>query len=270
MRIPLERGRLLGAEDGPEAAPAVLISESYAARRFGERDPIGAQVKMGPDFASSERPWRTVVGVVADVKQASLASASPDALYVPMGQWTWVDDVQSLVVRTAGDPAIFIEPIKQAIWSVDPTLPLVRVTPLADMVAASEAQRTFALTVFAAFGLAALLLAGVGVYGVIEGRVTERTRELGLRSALGATPVKLVGLVLRQGLILTGTGVVVGIAAAAGATQAIASLLFGIEPFDPLTYIGVAAILLAASLVACYAPAFRAARVDPVVALRSE
>ena len=115
-----------------------------------------------------------------------------------------------------------------------------------------------------------MLLAGVGVYGVIEGRVTERTRELGLRSALGATPVKLVGLVLRQGLILTGAGIVVGIAAAAGATQAIASLLFGIEPFDPLTYVGVAAMLLAVSLVACYAPAFRAARVDPVVALRSE
>ena len=270
MRIPLKRGRLLGAEDGPEAAPAVLISESYAARRFGELDPIGARVKMGPDFLSSERPWRTVVGVVGDVKQTSLASASPDAFYIPMGQWDWVDDVQSLVVRTAGDPAIFVEPIKQAVWSVDSTLPLVRIAPLADLVAASEAQRTFALTVFAAFGLAALLLAGVGVYGVIEGRVTERTRELGLRSALGATPVKLVGLVLRQGLILTGAGIVVGIAAAAGATQAIASLLFGIEPFDPLTYVGVAAILLAVSLVACYAPAFRAARVDPVVALRSE
>ena len=106
MRIPLKRGRLLGAEDGPEGAPAVVISESFAARRFGERDPIGAQVKMGPDFASPERPWRTVVGVVGDVKQTSLASASPDAFYVPMGQWAWVDDVQSLVVRTAGDPAI--------------------------------------------------------------------------------------------------------------------------------------------------------------------
>ena len=270
MRIPLKRGRLLGAEDGPEAAPAVLISESYAARRFGDGDPIGAQVKMGPDFVSSERPWRTVVGVVGDVKQTSLASASPDAFYIPMGQWDWVDDVQSLVVRTAGDPAIVVDPIRQAIWSVDPTLPLVRIAPLPDLLAASEAQRTFALTVFAAFGIAALLLAGVGVYGVIEARVTERTREIGLRSALGATPVKLVGLVLRQSLILTGAGIVVGIAAAAGATQAIASLLFGIEAFDPLTYAGVAALLLAVALVACYAPAFRAARIDPVVALRSE
>ena len=141
---------------------------------------------------------------------------------------------------------------------------------MSDLVASSEAQRTFALTVFAAFGLAALLLAGIGVYGVIEASVTERTREIGLRSALGATPAKLAALVVGQGLALTAVGIAIGVAAAAGATQAIASLLFGIEPFDPVTYGGVVALLLAVAFVACYAPASRAARIDPLEALRHE
>ena len=140
---------------------------------------------------------------------------------------------------------------------------------MADLVASSEAQRSFALTIFAAFGLAALLLAGVGVYGVIEGSVTERTREIGVRSALGATPAKLAALVVGQGLALTAVGIVLGVLAAAGATQAIASLLFGIEPFDPVTYVGVVALLLAVAFVACYAPAARAARVDPAITLRA-
>jgi putative ABC transport system permease protein len=138
------------------------------------------------------------------------------------------------------------------------------------LVADSEAQRSFALTIFAAFGLAALLLAGVGVYGVIEGSVTERTREIGVRSALGATPTRLAALVVRQGLGLTAIGIVLGVLAAAGATQAITSLLFGIEPFDLVTYVGVVALLLGVAFVACYAPAARAARVDPAITLRAD
>jgi putative ABC transport system permease protein len=203
------------------------------------------------------------------VKQTSLAE-STDAFYVALGQWAWIDPVQSLVVRTAGDPASFIEPIKQAIWSVNPSLPLERITTMSDLVAASEAQRSFALTIFAAFGLAALLLAGVGVYGVIEGSVTERTREIGVRSALGATPTRLAALVVGQGLGLTAIGIVLGVLAAAGATQAIASLLFGIAPFDPVTYAGVMALLLGVAFAACYAPAARAARVDPAITLRAD
>jgi putative ABC transport system permease protein len=153
---------------------------------------------------------------------------------------------------------------------VNSTLPLERITTMSDLVASSESQRTFALRIFAAFGLAALLLAAIGVYGVIEARVTERTREIGLRSALGATPVKLAAFVVGQGLALTAVGIVIGAAAAMGASQAIASLLFGIEPFDAFTYGGVAALLLAVAFVACYAPAARAARIDPLEALRHD
>jgi ABC-type antimicrobial peptide transport system permease subunit len=210
------------------------------------------------------------VGVVADVKQSSLAAAASDAFYVPLGQWTWVDREHSLVIRTAGAPGPVLDAVKRAVWSVDPALPVERVTTMSALVAGSEAQRTFALTVFAAFGIAALLLAGVGVYGVIEGRVTERTRELGLRSALGAKPAALAALVVGQGLVLTGVGVVVGLLTAVGATQGMAALLFGIEPFDPITYIGVAALLLAVAFVACYAPAARAARIDPAITLRAD
>lgn len=141
---------------------------------------------------------------------------------------------------------------------------------MTDLIARSEAQRTFALTVFSAFGLAALLLAAVGVYGVIEARVVERTREIGLRSALGATPAALVGLVVRHGMLLTVAGIGAGVIAAAGAARGIESLLYGVAPFDPLTYVGVAALLVVVSFVACCAPAFRAARVDPTIALRSD
>jgi putative ABC transport system permease protein len=265
MGIQLKRGRLLGPEDLRDAPMAILINESLAARRFGDRDPIGERLRIGPP---REDPG-TIVGVVADVRHTSLAAAS-DAFYVAMGQWGWVDFTQSLVVRTAADPASFVDPIKQAIWSVDSTLPVMRITTMAELVDASEARRTFALSAFAAFGFAALLLAGMGVYGVMEGRVTERTREIGLRSALGATPRRIAAFVLGQGLILAAIGLVIGLAATVGATQGIASLLFGVEPFDPVTYLGVAALLLAVAFIASYAPAFRAARIDPAITLRAD
>jgi ABC-type antimicrobial peptide transport system permease subunit len=164
----------------------------------------------------------------------------------------------------------FVEPIKQAIWSVNPALPVMRIQTMTDLVEGSEARRTFALAVFLAFGLAALLLAGVGVYGVIEERVTERTREIGLRSALGATPTRLAALVVGQGLTLTIIGAAIGVGVAANTSRAIASLLFGIAPFDLVTYVGVLALLLAIAFIACYAPAYRAARIDPAITLRAD
>ena len=267
MGIPLVRGRLLGPEDVRDAPQAILVNESFAAR-FAGRDPIGERVRIGAN--RPETPLGTIVGVVADVRHTSLASAPSNVFYVAMGQWTWVDSTQTLVVRTTGDSVSLVPSIKQAVWSVNPTLPVTRITTMVDLVAQSEARRTFALAVFAAFGLAALLLAGVGVYGVIEERVTERTREIGLRAALGATPKRIAALVVGQGLALTIIGVVIGVGVAASSTRAIASLLFGIEPFDLVTYAGVVVLLLGIAFIACYAPAFRAARIDPAITLRAD
>jgi putative ABC transport system permease protein len=269
MGIPLVRGRLLGPEDVRDAPQAILVNESFAAR-FGGRDPVGERVRIGPYVARADLPAATIVGIVGDVRHTSLASAPSNAFYVAMGQWLWVDNDQTLVVRATGDPVSSVQSIKQAIWSVNPALAVTRITKMADLVAQSEARRTFALTVFAAFGLAALLLAGVGVYGVIEERVTERTREIGLRSALGAAPARIVALVVGQGLTLAFVGVAIGVGAATIATRAIASLLFGIAEFDLVTYAGVTALLFTVALVACYAPAFRAARIDPAITLRAD
>jgi putative ABC transport system permease protein len=260
MGIPLLRGRLLGPEDVPGAPQAILVNESFAAERVAGRDPIGQRVRIGGNVGRPDTPPATIVGVVGDVRHTSLASAPSNAFYVAMGQWQWVDVAQTLVVKTTGDPTSFVQSIKQAVWSVNSALPVTRVTTMADLVAQSEARRTFALVVFAAFGLAALLLAGVGVYGV----------KIGLRSALGATPKRIAALVVGQGLTLTIIGVAIGVGVAASSTRAIASLLFGIEPFDLVTYAGVVALLLGVALIACYAPAFRAARIDPAITLRAD
>ena len=225
---------------------------------------------MGPNIGRPDAPWATVVGVVGDVKQASLALDPPDAVYVPMGQWSWFDIVQSLVVRTTGDPAALVPGVERAIWSVDPTPPLVRVATMSDLLERSEAQRRFALVIFAAFGLAAVVLAVVGLYGVVAASVEQRTREIGVRAALGASPARVAALVVRQGMTLAVLGILVGVAGAAVAARGLASLLFGVTPLDAWTYGGTVALLCGMALLACIVPAARAARVDPAVTLRAE
>lgn len=270
MRIPLVRGRLLTQDDKAGAPGAVLISESLARRVFPNRDALGERVRMGPDLGRADRPWHTVVGVVGDVKQASLALDDPNAFYTTPMQWAWVDNVQSLVVRTSGDPTLLIPAIRSAIWSVEKDQPIVRVATMERLVAESEAQRHFALVLFEAFALVGLLLAATGIYGVLSGSVTERTREIGVRAALGASPAAILGLVLRQGMKLAGIGVVIGLVGALASSRALTTLLFGVSDRDPVTYAGVAAVLLAVAALACWIPARRAARVDPAITLRAE
>jgi putative ABC transport system permease protein len=178
--------------------------------------------------------------------------------------------VMSLVIRSRGDAAALASAVKNTIWSVDNELPVVRVTTMNDLLAASAADRRFALILFAAFALASLVLAAASIYGVLSGSVAERTHEIGIRAALGASPTDVLKLVLCQGLILTGVGVAIGLAAAAIASQFITAMLFAISPLDPSTYVTVVVLLILASAIACTVPALRASRVDPIIALRYE
>lgn len=270
MGIPLLRGRLLNENDRPGAPVAVVISESFANRMFAGRDPIGQQMRAGPDAGRSDRPWSVVVGVVGDVKQQSLALKDDDAFYTTSPQWAWVDPVQSLVVRTQGDPTLLVPAIRNAIWSVDKQQPIVRIATMDKLVARSEAQRHFALVLFETFALVGLLLAAIGMYGVLSGSVSERTREIGVRVALGASPAQILALVFRQGMALTLVGLAIGLAGALAAARALAPLLFGISASDPLTCAAVAGLLMVVAALACWIPARRAAQVDPAITLRAE
>jgi putative ABC transport system permease protein len=269
MGIPLLRGRLLDESDRADAPPAFLISESLARQTFGSADPIGQRVRFGPDSDGS-RPWGTVVGVVGDVKQQSLASPNTAAFYVASAQWRWVDPVQSLVVRTTGDAAAMTNAVRRAVWSVDRNKPITRVATMEQLILRTGSDRRFASVIYGTFAIAALLLAAVGLYGVVSGLVAERTREFGIRSALGATRGEIVRGVLANGLLFTTIGVAIGVAGSFAASRLLETLLFGVSRADPSTYAGVIALLGAVAALACWAPARRAAAVDPVVTLRSE
>jgi ABC-type antimicrobial peptide transport system permease subunit len=204
------------------------------------------------------------------VKQAALALDQPDAVYVAPSQWQWVDTLMSLVVRSRGDAASLAPAIRRAIRSADKDAPIERVATMDALVRRSVADRRFAMILFEAFGLASLCLAAIGIYGVLSGSVAERRREIGVRSAMGASRGNILALVFRQGFALAGLGVACGIAGSAFATRAIAAMLFGISRLDPVTYLGVIAVLAAVSGIACGVPAWRAACVDPAVTLRAE
>jgi len=270
MRIPLLRGRLLDEHDTKSFPVAVLISESLARRIFPGQNPLGQRVHIGPDENHDDRPWATIVGVVGNVKQESLAMGEEDAFYVTTAQWAWADNVQSLVVRTSGPHAMPASLIRDAIWSVDKDLPIVQVATMDKLLAKSESERRFVLMLFEAFALAGLALAATGIYGLLAGSVTERTREIGVRAALGASRRNIIALVLRQGMMLTILGIVIGLGGAAVASRAVAALLFGVSRLDLLTYVAVAALLVCISALACFMPARRAVSINPVEALRSE
>jgi putative ABC transport system permease protein len=268
MRIPLRSGRLINGDDmRPGSIRAIVISESFARKQFGGADPIGHRLRTG---GPPGRAADVIVGVVGDVKQTSLALETPNAMYAASDAWLWADNPLWLVVKTRGDAAILAPAVRRAVWSVDKDQPVVRVGTLATVVAASEAQRRFTLTVFEAFAWSALALAAIGLYGVLAGAVVERTREIGVRAALGATRVDVVGMILREGARLAVGGVVLGLLGAALLSSLISSLLYDTPRVDPATYVTVTVLLLAVALLACWLPAVRAARVDPMEALRAE
>jgi putative ABC transport system permease protein len=266
MAIPLRRGRVLDQHDVAGAPLAVVVSESLARSRFPGQDPTGRQLRIGP----STGPWFTIVGVVGNVKQASLAMSQPDAVYTTSPQWLFTDRTMWVLVRARGDAAALTPAIKNAIWSIDKNQPIVRAATVDDLLASSLAERHFALVLFEAFAMAALVLAATGLYGLLSGSVITRRREIGVRSALGASRTNIVALVACQGLTLTGLGVVIGLLGAVAAGQALTAMLFGISRLDPITYLGVIVLLGGVSVISCSVPAWRASRIDPMVALRYE
>jgi putative ABC transport system permease protein len=266
MGIPLRSGRFLDERDAASAPQSALISESLARSQFPHQDAIGKRLKVGPP----NRPWYTVVGIVGDVKQSSLAISDPAAVYLSTRQTWFADETLSFVIRTAGDPSAVTPAVKNAIWSVDRNQPIVRVVTMQQLVDVSEAERRFVLVLFSAFGIVALVLAAVGMYGVLSGSVNERTREIGVRTALGASRGDILTMVLRDGLRLAAIGTMIGVGGAAAASQALKSLLFGISRLDPMTYFGVVGLLALVAAIACATPAWRASRVDPSVTLRAE
>lgn len=268
MRIPLRRGRYIDERDVAGAPQSVVLSESLAKQEFGNQNPVGQRVHIGG--FRPKWPWYTIVGVVGDVKQASLAASDPDALYIAPEQSWFADEAMSIVVRGRGASAALVRPVQQAIWSVNKDQGIARIATMDRLLAATAAERKFVLALFATFGLVALALAAVGIYGVLSGGVTERTREIGIRLALGAPRGNILSLVLRQGMMLTALGLVLGLCGAAAASKAIGSLLFGISRLDLITYFAMIVLLSAVSAVACWVPARRAMRVDPMVALRYE
>jgi len=266
MRIPLLRGRDITPADTATAPQVLLIGETTARRMWPGEDPIGKRVRLG----GVDNPWWTVVGVTGDVHHVGL-DADPDMqMYVPHQQWPFPDGLMVFVIRAASTPAAISSAAQQAIHSIDTTQPISRVMPLESYVGLSVQGRKFALILIGAFAGIALALSVAGIYGVTAYNVAQRTREIGLRIALGAQRSELLGAVLRQGMLLVACGVATGVIASVALTRFLATMLFDVQPTDRLTFASVVLLLIAVSAAACFVPARRAMRVDPMVALRHE
>jgi putative ABC transport system permease protein len=257
--VKLIRGRDFNETDGPNSPPVMLISES-AVKEFGGKDPIGEKVDMGDGF--------TVIGIVSDVRRKSLDAAPRPAVYLPYTQF--VLPYMGAVVRTDRGPAAVASAVKAAVAQVDPELPIGDVKTMERIIEESTGEPRFRSFLIASFAVLALLLAAVGVYGLISFTVTQRVPEIGVRLALGASPRQVFSQVIGQGLRLAVIGVVAGLVVATAATTLLRDLLFNTSATDPVIYAGLAALLLAMAALACYVPARRAMRVDPMTALRSE
>ena len=243
-----------------------LVSQALATRIWPGESAIGKRIRMG----GPDRPWRTIIGVAANVRHSALDATITHQFYVPERQWFFSDNQEVLVVRTQGDPAAMAGVVRQAIRSIDPAQPIVKLMAMEQVIAASTAQRRLALVLFACFAIAAMLLAVAGIYGVLAGNVAERTREIGLRTALGATPRNILQLIVGQGARLAVVGVAAGLFGAFALTKSLQALLFGIGPYDPTTLVAATLLLMVTTLAACLVPAVRALRVDPSQAFRTD
>jgi predicted permease len=276
MKIPIVRGRGFNSGDVGGAAVAV-INESMAKRFYPNTDPIGRRVRPGgpplPPGQPDTLPWFTIVGVAKDVKQGGLDQKVGTEVYFNVEQgprFGFTPGGYNFVIRSTRGSDALAPAIQHAVRAMDPGLPIIRLRSMDDVFGDSVSRQRFLSTLLGIFAGVALLLAAIGTYGVLSYLVTERTREIGIRVALGASAGGIVRLVLRQGLTLTLAGIAIGIVGALALARLTQTLLFGVSPTDPMTYLSVGAAILAVALLACLVPAQRAMRVDPLVAIRNE
>ena len=261
MRIPLLSGRLFDQHDTANSPRVTVVNETFVREHFQSEDPLGKYINEGRES------WE-IVGIVGDVHNRSLAETVRPLFYRPQAFSYW--GYGYLVVRTMGGPLALTESVRQSILQIDPDQPVSDIRTLENVIGSSVAQRRLILLLLGGFAGVALLLAAIGLYGVIAYTISQRTREIGVRMALGATRSNVLGLVLRQGMLLAVIGVALGLVGALGMTRVLTNLLYGVKPTDPVTFVAVSLVLLLVSLAACWLPARRAARVDPVEALRHE
>lgn len=266
MQMPIVRGRAFTRDDGPQAPLVAVINEAMAARLFPSEDPLGRRIRTGPSPARN--PWMTVVGVVGNVRHAGLEQAPAAELYIPHRQGPPVSPF--VVLRTSGDPATIVDTVRGRLRAFDRGLALFDIRTMLDVRAAAVAPRRFILLLVSSFGLLALTLAAVGVYGVMALVVGERTREVGVRLALGAQPGAVRRMVLGQAARLALAGIAAGLVAAGILSPLLESQLFGVRAYDPLTFAAVPILLLFVATAAAYAPAHRAMRIDPTEAMREQ
>jgi len=276
MSIPIIEGRTF-RDNGSDRAPhEMIVARSFARHYWRNGSAIGKRVKTG----GPDAPWSTIVGVVGDVHDAALTKPVDEVMYQPtiglmqpqpgVPDTVVAENVMTVTIRTAGDPLAVFPAVRSEIWALDRNLPLINVQALSSVVKGAMARTTFTLLMIGAAAGVALLLGAIGIYGVISYMVSLRTREIGVRMALGARSDQVRRMVVRQGLVLAGIGAAIGLVGALGMSRLISSLLYGIAPYDPLTLGGVTLGLLVVAAVASWLPAMRAARIDPIEALRSE
>jgi putative ABC transport system permease protein len=264
MEIPVTAGREFTEQDNATGAGAIIINETFARRYFPNGDAVGKRMKLRGD----DNPWLTIVGVVRDVKHSELTAQPRMEMYLSALQSPF--NFMNIVVRTSTDPASLTTAVRKEVWAVDKDQPVSDVQTMLQLVSNSVAPARFNTLLLGIFASVALMLAAIGLYGVMSYSVTQRTHEIGVRMALGAQRRDVLRLVVGQGMILALIGVALGLAAAYAVSRVMSSLLFGVSATDPLTFIGLAVLLAAIALLACLIPARRATRVDPMIALRYE
>jgi putative ABC transport system permease protein len=267
LRVPVRAGRAFNAADRLDAPPVMIVNESFAARYLSGLEPIGQRMRIGD--AGAAAPWATVVGVVADYRNSGPTRAVRPAIYMPVRQQTAWNQLFVLVRGTAA-PAAMLPSVREAVKALDPEQPIYAIQSLEDALAQSSFQQRTAAILLSLFAAVALLMAAVGVFGVMSYAVAARTQELGVRLALGAQPRDVRWLVFRQVLTLAGVGLAIGLASLATGGRVLSGLLYGVEPADPVTMVAAAAVLGAVAIAAAWIPAARAARIDPIDALRYE